>query len=113
MVGQNTHELGLYLGAVPLVLFVWLLARRAEWGTYRPLVRALLVGVAVSLLLAAGEFGGLYRLQAWLPLVNRFRFPCRAIVLVQFCLAALAAVAAAMLFAERDDEQPAHAASIP
>jgi len=110
VVGQNTHELGLYLGAVPLVLVVWLLARRAEWGPYRPLIRALLVGVAVSVLLAAGEFGGLYELQAWLPLVNRFRFPCRAIVLVQLCLAALAAVAAAMLFAGRDGQNRAPAA---
>lgn len=104
VVGQNTHELGLYIGAVPLVLVVWLLGRRSEWGQFRPLVRALLVGVIVSLLLAAGEFGGLYRLQAWLPLVNRFRFPCRAIVLVQLCLAALATVGAALLFAQRERE---------
>ncbi len=101
VVGQNTHELGLYPGAVPLVLIVWLLARRAQWGPYRPLVRALLIGTAVTLLLAMGEFGGLYHLQAWLPLVNRFRFPCRAIVLVQFCLTALAAASAALLFANR------------
>jgi len=115
VVGQNTHELGLYLGAVPLVLIVWLFARRTEWGKYRPLIRALLVGVIVSLLLAAGEFGGLYRIQAWLPLVSRFRFPCRAIVLVQLFLAALAAVGAAMLFAEQErNETPGgHRASKP
>ncbi len=107
VVGQNTHELGLYLGAVPLVLVVWLFTRRSEWGNFRPLVRALLVGVIVSLLLAAGEFGGLYRLQAWLPLVSRFRFPCRAIVLVQLCLAALAAVGAAMLFAQQESNETA------
>ncbi len=115
VVGQNTHELGLYLGAVPLALVVWLFTRRSEWGNYRPLVRALLVGVVVSLLLAAGEFGGLYRLQAWLPLVNRFRFPCRAIVLVQLCLAALAAVGAAMLFAhqERNETAGSHRSTRP
>jgi hypothetical protein len=106
VVGQNTHELGLYIGAVPLALIVWLLARRSEWGEYRPLVRGLMVGVLVSLLLAAGEFGGLYQFQGWLPVVNRFRFPCRAIVLVQLCLAALAAVGAAVLFARRESPRP-------
>ena len=101
VVGQNTHELGLYIGAVPLVLCVWLFANRRDWGRQRPLIRALLVCTVLATLLAAGEYGGLYRLQAWVPLANRFRFPCRAIVLVQLCLAALAAVAAGQLFAQR------------
>lgn len=108
VVGQNTHELGMYAGAVPVVLCIWLVAHRRQWGPYRPLVRALLVFGAVALWLAAGEFGGLYRLQSWVPFVNHFRFPCRAIVLVQLCLAALAAVAAAILFAQRADAGDAH-----
>ncbi len=99
VVGQNTHELGLYVGAVPLVLCVWLLAHRQRWGSYRPLIRGLLICTVLATLLAAGEFGGLYRLQSLVPLANRFRFPCRAIVLVQLCVAALAAVGAALLFA--------------
>ncbi len=102
VVGQNTHELGLYIGAVPLVLCVWLLANCRDWGRQRPLIRALLVCTVLATLLAAGEYGGLYRLQAWVPLANRFRFPCRAIVIVQLCLAALAAVAAGQLFAQRE-----------
>jgi hypothetical protein len=48
-------------------------------------------------LLAAGEFGGLYRLQSLVPLANRFRFPCRAIALFEFSIAAGAAVATAIL----------------
>ncbi len=97
VVGQNTHELGLYAGAVPLVLCVWLFAERRNWGRFRPLIRALTVFAVFSLLLAAGEHGGLYRLQSFIPLANRFRFPCRAIVLVQWCIASGSAVALALL----------------
>ncbi len=97
VVGQNTHELGLYAGAVPLVLCVWLFAERRNWGRFRLLIRALTVFAVFALLLAAGEHGGLYRLQSFIPLVNRFRFPCRAIVLVQGCIASGAAVALALL----------------
>lgn len=103
VVGQNTHELGLYVGAVPIVLWIWLLAHRSQWGRYRPLVRALVVFGGLALLLAAGEFGGLYRLQSFVPLANRFRFPCRAIVLFQLAIAAGAAVAAAILFERNTD----------
>ncbi len=46
----------------------------------------------VALLLAMGEFGHLYRLQSFLPLVNRFRCPCRYLVLFQFGAAVLAAI---------------------
>ncbi len=131
VVGQNTHELGLYLGAVPLVLCVWL---AAEWRGWRrreltcaadglsstthaeralPLVRPLAIGGAMALLLAAGQYGGLYRVQLLLPIVNRFRFPCRAIVLVEFVVAALAAIGFALV-SERsrsvadvdDDDRP-------
>ncbi len=97
VVGQNTHELGLYVGAVPILLCIWLLSRPKQWGRFRPLILfALLFGIG-SLLMAAGQFGGLYRLQWWVPLANRFRFPCRAIVLVQFCVAIEAAVAVQLL----------------
>jgi hypothetical protein len=98
VVGQNTHELGLYIGAVPLVLCVWFLSRPSQWERHRTLVKWLLAFTVLATLLAAGEFGGLYRLQSLVPLANRFRFPCRGIVLVQFCLAALAAVSTANLF---------------
>lgn len=97
VVGQNTHELGLYAGAVPAVLLVWLLSRRSQWGRLKPLITASLVCGSLALVLACGEFGGLYELQAWLPLVNRFRFPCRAIVLVQLSIAIAAAAAYVML----------------
>jgi hypothetical protein len=97
VVGQNTHELGLYAGAAPVLLCIWLAANRRSWDRLAPYVRACFAFGAVSLLLAMGEFGGIYRLQSLLPLVNRFRFPCRAIGLVQFCIAVGAALALAML----------------
>lgn len=97
VVGQNTHELGLYIGAMPLVLILWLLANRHFWGTRAALVKALIGFLVLALLLALGEYAELNRIQAWLPLVNRFRFPCRAIVLVQLCSAGLAAIGLELL----------------
>ena len=58
-----------------------------EWGRFRPLLIAVVVFAVLAFLLAMGEYGRLYRLQSLVPLVNRFRFPCRAIVLVQLCIA--------------------------
>jgi hypothetical protein len=105
VVGQNTHELGLYAGAVPLVLCVWLLAQHRRWGRLAPLVWACLVFAALALALAMGDAGGLYRLQAYIPLANNFRFPCRAIVLVQWSIAILAAAALAALSGHDDVER--------
>ena len=97
VVGQNTHELGLYDGVVPLLLCVWLLTQRAYWGRLRPLVWATIVLGATGLLLACGEYTPLYKLQSWLPLVSHFRFPCRAIVLVHLAMAGGTAAAMAIL----------------
>ncbi|HEV3138629.1 MAG TPA: YfhO family protein [Pirellulales bacterium] len=97
VVGQNTHELGLYAGAAPLLLCVWLAAEHRSWGRLASHVRACFAFGAFSLMLAMGEFGGLYHLQSLLPLANRFRFPCRAIGLLQFCIAIGAALALALL----------------
>lgn len=97
VVGQNTHELGLYAGAVPLLLCLWLVTRHDRWGNLKPFAWAAIVLAVSGFLLAMGEAGGLYRLQAFIPGANRFRFPCRAIVLVQFAMALGAAVAMAIL----------------
>ncbi len=97
VVGQNTHELGLYAGAVPWLLCIWLLAHRQHWGHLAPLIRGAIGFGVLALLLAMGDAGVLYRLQTFLPVVNRFRFPCRAVVLVQLCLAVGAAAALAIL----------------
>lgn len=97
VVGRNTHELGLYAGAVPLMLVVWMLLRRRRLGALKPLAGAC-GGFAVgALVLALGKYGPLYRLQRYLPLVGHLRFPCRYIVLFHLAMAVLAAVGFVLL----------------
>lgn len=90
VVGDNTHELGLYCGAVPLALVVWLLARsttRTRGVVWLSVAALLPVGLAL------GQYGILYRWQTYLPVVGSFRFPARTICLLQLAVAALAACA--------------------
>jgi hypothetical protein len=103
VVGDNTHEFGLYFGAVPLALLVWLPSQWRRLGRLRPLVLAAAMFGVVALLLAFGQYAPLYRLQQALPLVGKFRFPCRYIVLVELSMAIVAAVAFALLL-----RNPAH-----
>ena len=88
--GGNTHELGLYIGAVPLLLCWWLFLGCRSWGALRPLILGAIALGMVGFLLALGEHGFLYPLQRQLPLVGSFRLPCRAIVLVYLAFALLA-----------------------
>lgn len=104
--GQNTHELGAYLGAVPLVLALWAIARQKELGRLRPAAFAAAGCAIVFLLLAMGKYAPLYRVQQFLPLVNHFRFPARYIVLVQGAVAILAAIGFAELARRQGDLQP-------
>ena len=93
VVGENTHALGLYAGAVPLMLVVYLIVERRHLGRLRPIaIAATCLGV-FAILMALGQFGVLYRLQAWLPVVGNFRAPCRMIVLFHLSTAVLSAVA--------------------
>jgi len=97
VLGGNTHELSVYAGAVPLVLLVWVLVRRRALGRLgRPAAAAGLFA-SVAILLALGKYGVLYRLQTALPLVDRFRFPCRYAVLFQLAVALLGAIGFAVL----------------
>jgi hypothetical protein len=97
VLGGNTHELSVYAGAVPLVLLVWVLVRRRALGRLgRPAAAAGLFAF-VTILLALGKYGVLYRLQTALPLVDRFRFPCRYLVLFQLAVAVLGAIGFAVL----------------
>ncbi len=95
--GQNTHELGLYAGAVPLMLVVWMVIRRRELGRLRHLAWASCGFGLLALLLAFGKYGLLYRLQGWLPLVGSFRFPCRYLVLFHLATAVTAAIGFVLL----------------
>ena len=93
VVGQNTHELGLYFGAVPLLLVVWLLAPRRQPGRLRRFGWIAACCAGAGLLLALGNYGPLHPYLSRLPLIGNFRFPCRAIVLVHFSLAVAATAA--------------------
>jgi hypothetical protein len=107
VVGENTHEEGLYFGAVPLMLIVWVLVRREHLGPWRrPAVAAAAFG-GLALLLALGQYGGIYRLQRLLPLVGSFRFPCRYLVLVHLAAAVLAAIGLALLVRQQRRHQVA------
>ena len=102
VVGGITHEFGLYIGVVPLVLAVWWVFGAQRRGGYnqqalhrkqfRTLTVAALVTAGLSLLWMMGELGPLGWLQEHLPLVNKFRLPCRAIVIFELALAVLAAL---------------------
>jgi hypothetical protein len=103
--GGNTHELALYVGAVPLMLVVWMLQRRNDIGNHARFLKFALALTCIAFALALGKYGGVYVLQTWLPLVGKFRLPARYLVLVYFGVASLSAVALDHLLrqpAERD-----------
>lgn len=87
------HEYPLYFGAVPLMLVVWLFARRTRWGQLRPWILGAAAVAAVSLVLACGRAGLLARILQYIPLVAGFRCPCRYLVLTHLAVAGLAAMA--------------------
>jgi len=113
--GSNTHELGLYVGAVPLLLVVWLAVRWRALGGWTPLARAAALMAFVALMLALGQYGVLYKLQASLPVLGWFRFPCRYLMLFQLAVAVMAALGFGMLLEDyrrsrdefREDQEPA------
>ena len=97
VVGGNTHALGLYLGAVPVVLIVWLFTRRRKLGPLRkPVLTAAGLGL-LALVMALGKYGPIYRLQSYLPIVGGFRMPCRYTVLSYLCVAVLSSIAFMLL----------------
>ncbi len=93
----NTHEMSAYLGAVPLALIVWVACCRKQLGRLRKAALAAALLAAFGLLMALGRYGPLYWFQGWLPVVGRFRFPCRYMVLFQLGGSVLAAVGFVLL----------------
>ena len=87
------HEFALYPTAFLVLAPIWLWIRRAELERRRALIRAASVFAAVMFVLALGRYGGLARLIPYLPGVGRFRAPARYILLLQFALVTLGAVA--------------------
>ena len=92
VVGKMTHELGLYFGAVPLLLAVWLFVRRGTPRATRRFAIGCLAFSLAALLLSLGKYGLVYRVQTLLPVIGGFRIPARYIVLAQLAACVLAAV---------------------
>jgi len=90
---QQPHEFIVYNGALCTMALVWL-AMRWRALTHRRLAVALLAFAAIGLWLAFGRYGGLYPLVARLPVMSGLRASSRHIVLFQFALAGIAAIAA-------------------
>lgn len=110
--GGNTHELGFYLGAVPLLLLVWLACHTGRLGPRRRLATAAALFAGLAFILALGHSAGLYTIQTWLPVVGKFRLPARYLVLVEFGLSIIAACAWAAFFQARSAGKHALAAKL-
>jgi hypothetical protein len=107
VVGQNTHELSLYVGIVPFLLSIVALASRGceQKHFVTPLRRLAILLVASGALLALGKHGPMHSLLAGVPFFGYFRFPSRAIVLVELGIALLAAIGFARMFRAAGGEQ--------
>ena len=100
VVGDNTHEYGLYIGAAPLLLIAWLIVRRRELGLLKRLAWAAFAFGIAAILLTFGGYGPLHEVVSRLPLVGAFRFPCRYLILFQLACAVLAAIGFLLLSRE-------------
>jgi hypothetical protein len=88
--GQSTHELGLYCGAVPFLLSIIAITRLRTQSSHRRLLQVMLALGLLALWLSFGKAGGLYVVQTWLPMIGKFRWPSRIVVLLHFVVAVFA-----------------------
>ena len=91
--GESTEELALYLGAVPLLLLLWLALRFRQLSAWRGQILFAMGIAGVAGLLCLGDAGGLYRLQEQLPIVGLFRGPARYVFVLSGACTVLAAIA--------------------
>ena len=85
------HEFIVYNGAFCTVALAWI-AIRWRRLSHKNLTRALLLLATVSLILALGRYGGLYRSLLAVPGLRWFRAPTRHLMLVHLSLSILAAI---------------------
>lgn len=102
--GANTHELGVYCGAIPLLLALSLVRYRKSDLGRQLIVPSLTLGF-IALWLSFGKEGGLYLIQTWLPLVGKFRYPSRIVVVLHLVLAILAATGYARSMKDAESEE--------
>lgn len=89
----NLQEFTLYSGVMSTLLLMWLLFRFQRLRNARIQVIVLLSLGIVALLLGFGAYVNLHRLLNWVPVVSKFKGPCRYLVLFFFVVAALSAFA--------------------
>jgi hypothetical protein len=87
------HELGIYSGAILPVAAIWAWMRRRALPGRRALIAAATAFAIVMLILALGRHGGVAWLLTYLPVLGSLRAPVRYVMLAQFALAILAAIA--------------------
>jgi hypothetical protein len=92
VVGRFTHEFGIYLGAVPLMLIAWLWMRRHELGPLKPWAAASAWFAVLALILAFGKYGIIYPLQRYIPGIGSFQGSCRYQVLFQMGMMLIATI---------------------
>jgi hypothetical protein len=97
VVGQNTHELTIFVGLVPVSLALLGLANRPH-RSLRAVQAFAVMLCAVGLVLALGDMSPLADVMPYVPVWNRFRFPCRATLLICLGVALLAALGCERLF---------------
>jgi len=96
------HELGIYSGAILQVALIYVWVRRRALPERRLLIVCATAFALICLLLALGRHGGLDVLLTYLPVLGSLRAPVRYIVLTQFALAIVAAIALEDLIAIAD-----------
>jgi len=102
----NTHEYGVYAGAVALVLFAWLLPRLRRMNGPRRLAAGAFVLTLLGLVFAMGRYAYVYAAIANLPPFSWFRAPCRYVLFAYFGMAVAAAVAFDELLKSRRPSKP-------
>jgi hypothetical protein len=104
------HEFGLYNGVFCTLGATWVILRWRHVA-FKGVALFGLVLVGVGIVLALGQYGGVYEAVAALPLIGKFRAPARHIAMVHFGLALLAAIALDDL--RRAPEAPRRRAATP
>ncbi|MCF6284369.1 MAG: YfhO family protein [Candidatus Hydrogenedentes bacterium] len=104
--GTPSWEYAAYAGAIPLVLSLWCVSRFKGLGRWQPMGLYAAALAAIMIVLALGEFGGVYRFIAMLPVMGAFRCPARHLMLVHFAVAILSAVALARLWRTPQGQRP-------
>jgi hypothetical protein len=99
VVGQNTHELTIFVGSTTVLLAVLGLIHRPRKSLLVVKTYATLL-CGVGLVLALGDASPIAVVLQYVPVWNRFRFPCRATLLLCLGIVLLAALGVEAVLAQ-------------